>query len=114
MDSASMKDDGERLSVDEYRRRAERGEFSARGDVELLEGLLVPQARRSLKHDAAIEKIQEMVGKLVPNGWHFQVQQAIRTADSQPEPDIAIVRDALDGYADRAPEPEDIALVIEV
>jgi hypothetical protein len=103
----------ERITLDEYRRRAALGEFSGSQGVELLEGTLVPKARQSLKHEGALEKIQELLGKLVPEGWQLRVQQPIRVLDSQPEPDVAIVRKTLDDYAGRAPEPEDVALVFE-
>ena len=103
----------ERLTVDDYRRRAALGEFSASANFELLEGVVVPKARQSLRHEGALEKIQEVLRKLLPEGWHLRVQQPIHTTDSQPEPDVAIVAGALDGYTNRPPRAEDVALVVE-
>ena len=103
-----------RLTLDEYRRRAALGEFSASKAAELLEGVVVPKVRQSLKHEAALERIQDVLGKLVPNGWHMRIQQPFVTGNSQPEPDVAVVRNALDNYEGRSPAPEDVAIVIEV
>jgi Uma2 family endonuclease len=104
----------ERITVDEYRRRAARGEFSTSKSFELLEGVVVPKARQTLKHETALENIQEVIGKMAPGGWHLRVQQPLACGTSQPEPDAAMVRDALDQYEDRPPEPNDAALVVEV
>ena len=71
--------------------------------------------RQSLRHEAAIEKIQDVLGKLIPNGWHLRIQQPLATApDSLPEPDAAVVRNVLPEFADRPPGPEEVAIVIEV
>ncbi len=104
----------ERLTVDEFRRKAAMGEFSESKQFELLEGVVVPKARQALKHETALENIQDVIGKLTPGGWHMRVQQPMNCGDSQPEPDAVIVRDALDMYEDRPPRATDVSLVVEV
>lgn len=103
----------ESISLDDYRRRAALGEFSVSGAVELLEGKIVPKARQTLRHEGALERLQEILGRMIPNGWHLRVQQPLATVDSQPEPDIAVACNTLDGYVNRPPRAEEIALVIE-
>jgi Uma2 family endonuclease len=103
----------QRMTVEEYCRSLAQGEFGAVGSVELLEGRVVSKARHSLRHDGAVERIREVLATLVPGGWHLQVAQPILTPDSQPEPDVAIVADALDSHASRAPRGEEIALIVE-
>lgn len=47
--------------------------------------------------------------------WHTCIQRAITLSnDSEPEPDIALVRGCLEDYKDRHPERGDILLVVEV
>jgi hypothetical protein len=104
----------ERMTVDEYRRRAASGEFSKSKAFELLEGVVVPKARQNLKHETALENIQNLIGKMVPGGCHMRIQQPIDCGDSQPEPDAVIVPDALDNYESRPPRPEHIGWLIEV
>lgn len=104
----------ERMTIDEYHRRVAAGEFADRGTVELLEGVVTCKARQSLRHEGAVEKVREVLQKLLPEGWHLRIQQPILTTDSRPEPDVALVQGAIDGYLNRLPEAEDVALVIEV
>jgi len=104
----------ERLTVDEFRRKAARGELSQSKTFELLEGVVVAKARQTLKHETALENIQNLIGKLTPGGWHLRVQQPLNCSDSLPEPDAAIVKDALDMYVDRPPMPNMVSLVVEV
>src|SRR5215471_19903997 len=87
-----------RLTVDEFRRKAAMGELSQSKSFELLEGVVVAKARQTLKHETALENIQNLIGKLTPGGWHMRVQQPMNCGDSQPEPDAVIVKDALDQY----------------
>lgn len=104
----------ERVTVDEYRRRAAMGEFSQSKTFELLEGVVVLKARQALKHETVLENIQTIIGKMVPGGWHLRVQQPMNCGDSQPEPDAVMVRDALDQFENRPPSANDVGLVIEV
>jgi Uma2 family endonuclease len=40
--------------------------------------------------------------------------RAVTTRDSEPEPDVSVVRGRRRDYADRHPGPEDVALLVEV
>src|SRR5262245_52960634 len=104
---------GKQMTVEEYRRGLAQGEFGPAGSFELLEGRVVAKARQSLRHDGALERIRDVLVKIVPGGWHLQVAQAIQTTDSLPEPDVAIVADALDGHTSRVPRGEEVVLIVE-
>jgi hypothetical protein len=101
------------ITIEEYRCGLAQGEFGPPGSVELLEGRVVAKARQSLRHDGAVEKIREALAKLVPGGWHLRMAQEILTPDSQPEPDVVILADALDSHTSRLPRGEEIALIVE-
>ncbi len=53
---------------------------------------------------------------VVPSGCHARIEGAVRipSRDSEPEPDIAVVRGEIDDYEDRHPNPADVALVVEI
>jgi Uma2 family endonuclease len=51
---------------------------------------------------------------VLPSGWRLRNQSAIRTTDSVPEPDLAVVRGAARDYAQRHPGPADTAMVVEI
>ena len=44
----------------------------------------------------------------------ISIQDPIRLADSEPEPDVALLQPREDFYAARTPEPADVLLAIEV
>ncbi|HZF40717.1 MAG TPA: Uma2 family endonuclease, partial [Blastocatellia bacterium] len=52
--------------------------------------------------------------RLLPHGWRAEEQEPITTEDSEPEPDVAVIRGAPRDYLERHPGPDDVALVIEV
>jgi hypothetical protein len=103
----------ERITVDEYRRKAALGQFGIERSFELLEGAVVSRATQSLRHEGALEKIQEVLGKMLPEGWHLRTKQPLATADSLPEPDVAVASDTLDDYATMPPRSDQVPLVIE-
>jgi Uma2 family endonuclease len=47
-------------------------------------------------------------------GWHCRSQSATTTADSEPEPDLAVIRGSERDYLTRHPGPADMALAVEV
>ena len=52
--------------------------------------------------------------KVLPNGWETRVQMGITLPGSEPEPDLAIVREQQAGYMTQHPGPADVGLVVEV
>ncbi len=82
--------------------------------VELLEGLVVPKMAHKPPHDCTVDLAREIIDSRLPKGWRVRVQSAITTADSQPEPDLAIVPGPASRYFDHHPTPQVIALLIEV
>jgi Uma2 family endonuclease len=50
----------------------------------------------------------------LPPGWDLRIQSAIVLADSQPEPDFALVRGSAADYVNRHPLPTDVGQLIEV
>ena len=103
-----------RFTVSEYHRLGESRVLAENDRVELLEGWIVPKMIHNPAHDATIELLDELLRPLLPAGWRIRIQSVITTADSEPEPDLAIVRGPAGRYLDQHPEAADIALVIEV
>jgi Uma2 family endonuclease len=103
-----------RWTVDEYHQLINAGVFDHDEKFELLEGWIVPKISGSPPHAVALDLTQEQLRSRLPFGWRLRIQSAITTADSEPEPDIAIVRGSARDYSSGHPEPQDIALVIEV
>jgi Uma2 family endonuclease len=103
-----------RFSVAEYHRLIELGILTEDDNLELLDGYLVHKMSRNPPHDAALQKGTKRWLRLLPAGWDLRVQSAITLAESEPEPDFAIVRGDENTYLTRHPGPADIGLVVEV
>src|SRR5947209_7411074 len=88
-----------RFTVDEYHHMIDAGFFAHDERFELLEGWIVPKMTRHPPHDVAIDLAQDMIRPLLPADWRMRIQSAITTQDSEPEPDIAVVRGSARRYA---------------
>jgi Uma2 family endonuclease len=82
--------------------------------VELLEGWIVQRMIHNPRHDATIDKAHDAIRDRLPAGWRIRVQSAVRTADSEPEPDLAIVRGPAERYSGMHPRAEDLGFIVEV
>jgi hypothetical protein len=103
-----------RFSVAEYHKLIEIGILTEDDNLELLEGYLVLKMARNPPHDGTIDLIREAVNPLLPPAWMLRIQEAITLTDSEPEPDLALVRGTARTYLTRHPRPADVGLLIEV
>lgn len=103
-----------RWSVAEYEELTERGFLTADDKVELLEGWIVPQMTHNAPHDSTIARLVEELYDFVRRQWRLRTQSAIHTADSVPEPDVAVVPGPIGRFDQQRPTLGDVQLVIEV
>ena len=103
-----------RLSVAQYREMARAGLLAPDDRVELLEGWLVQKTTKEPPHRIATRRTRVSLDAAVPPEWYVDSQEPIATTDSEPEPDVGVVRGRTEGYADSNPGAENVALVVEV
>src|SRR5579872_4886321 len=103
-----------RFSVAEYHRLIELGILTEDDNLELLEGYLVHKMARNPPHDGTMHQVLDVLGAHLPVGWKARTQSALTLSDSEPEPDLAVVRKDANGYRTRHPSPADAGLLIEV
>ncbi|MGB7156886.1 MAG: Uma2 family endonuclease [Tepidisphaeraceae bacterium] len=103
-----------RFSVEEYRRMAETGILSEDDNVELLEGWIVEKMTKGARHDYTIQATDNAIRSRLEPNWGVRIQSAIVLADSEPEPDLAVILNPPARYVDRHPSRDDIALLVEV
>lgn len=103
-----------RLSVTQYRDMIEAGILTEADPVEFLEGWLVTKMPKNPLHTLATQLASTQLAAVLPEGWFVNVQEPITTADSEPEPDVLVVRGQRRDYRERYPSPDDVALVVEV
>ena len=58
----------------------------------------------------------DAIQRALPTGWHARKEDPVRIPDrdSEPEPDVSVVRGELTDYLIRHPGPDDVPLVVEV
>lgn len=103
-----------RFSVDQYHQMIRLGILNEDDPVELMEGWLVHKMPKNPPHRAATKLTRNALEALVPDEWYVDAQEPITLKDSEPEPDIVVVRGNTRDYLDRHPGGQDLALVVEV
>jgi Uma2 family endonuclease len=104
-----------RFTLTEYHRLIELGFLTESDRVELIRGELVQMAAKGTPHSVCNTKLVRALDRLVGDRAVVRAQEPIiLPADSEPEPDVAIVRGQPDDYLSNHPYPNDILLVIEV
>lgn len=103
-----------RLSVAQYHGMIKAGILTEDDPVELLEGWLVAKMPKNPPHRLSTQLTREALADLLPAGWYVDAQEPITLLDSEPEPDVVVVRGQRRDYAERHPGADDLALVVEV
>jgi Uma2 family endonuclease len=103
-----------RLSLDQYRAMAREDILTTDDRVELLEGWLIVKMTKKPPHEIAKGLTQDFLIASKPPGWFVAIEGPAGTLDSEPEPDLMVVRGARRDYQEGAPGPHQIALVVEV
>jgi Uma2 family endonuclease len=103
-----------RFSVEQYHRMIETGVLTENDRVELVEGWIVEKMPQKPPHASTGSVLEEKLAPKLPKGWIIRGQRPITLEDSEPEPDLAIVRGPQQRYRTAHPTPADIAALIEV
>jgi hypothetical protein len=104
-----------RLTVAEFRRLAEVGVLDEDDRVELLEGQLVDMSPIGPRHALAVDTLRDLLAAVVAPPVRVRGQNPVTLDEgSEPQPDIALVRQPWHGYPGSHPGPADILLLVEV
>lgn len=103
-----------RFTVDEYHRMIASGIVGEDDPVELLEGWIVEMSPHGPDHRVAIHLVLDAVEPLLKSGWNAEVQVPLSAVDSEPAPDLSVVRGPRRRYLDHHPTGAEVALVVEV
>lgn len=103
-----------RLNVEQYHGMINAGILTESDPVELLDGCLVPKMPKRPKHSLVNGLVFEAISRLLPEGWFADFQEPITTENSEPEPDVRVVRGERRDFLDRHPGGADLGLLVEV
>jgi Uma2 family endonuclease len=81
-------------------------------NTELLYGFVYTKMSKSPLHTTLVRQLKQLLGPAVPPGYFVDSEQPISCKDSEPEPDILVVRGAIKDF--RREHPTTAELVIEV
>jgi len=104
-----------RFTITEYHRRAELDFFTEDDRVELIKGEIIKMVAKGRPHSVCNTRLYKELFKLLEEKATIRGQEPIIiTNNSEPEPDLTIVKNTPDDYFLNHPIPSDIFLVIEV
>jgi Uma2 family endonuclease len=104
-----------RFTVDEYLQMAQAGILNEDDRVELLDGEIVEMTPIGRPHAACVNALIRLLTFGAGSAAVVWVQGPVRLSEnSQPEPDIALLRPRAVPYRDADVEPRDVLLLIEV
>ena len=103
------------FNVAEYYQMARAGVLTEDERVELVRGEIVAMSPIGSRHAARVKWFNRHLGKWAQGRFIISVQDPIRLGDdSEPQPDLAILKPQDDLYASAHPMPGEVLLVIEV
>jgi len=104
-----------RFTVDEYHLMAQAGILSEDDRVELIRGEVVEMTPIGRRHAGAVDRLNQLFTSALGERVIVRVQNPVPvSADSEPQPDLALLRLSPDFYVETPLGPEEVLLVIEV
>ena len=104
-----------RFTVDEYYRMAEAGILGEDDRVELIEGEIVEMTPIGRRHQACVDRLTVLLVRVFGQVAQVRVQGPVRLSDdTEPQPDLMLLRQRPDFYASAEPTPDDVFLLVEV
>lgn len=110
LDLPEVRERVHRMSVEEYHRAGETGVFGK--DVELLQGIVVTKMSKSPLHETVADKLMDLLLDLVPREFQVRRDGPLTLRESEPEPDVSVVKGTRDDWAES--HPSTAQLVVEV
>ena len=104
-----------RFTVDEYHRMGQTGILGEDDRLELLEGEIAEMAPIGSRHQGTVDRLTELFSRRMADMATIRVQGPVRLGeDSEPQPDLTLLRRRADFYASAHPGPHDVLLLVEV
>ncbi len=104
-----------KFTVEQYQKMIELGILTKYDRVELIRGEIIEMSPVGTKHAACVRRLSNKLGQSLGNSIILSVQNPVVLNDnSQPQPDVALLKPRDDFYATAHPQPQDIFLLIEV
>ncbi|MEM9538179.1 MAG: Uma2 family endonuclease [Cyanobacteria bacterium P01_E01_bin.42] len=103
-----------RWTVEQYHQMIETGILTPRDRVELIRGEIVDVSPQKPVHAVLICLLADLLRERLQGNAYVRSQLPITLSNSEPSPDLAIVRGTARSYLTQHPLPDDIFWLIEV
>lgn len=103
-----------RFTVERYDAMIDAGILGENDRVELIRGEIVPKMPIGSPHAACVTRLMRLLNRVVGARAVISPQNPVRFFDSEPEPDVTVLKPRKDDYANSKPVPDDVLLIIEV
>jgi hypothetical protein len=103
-----------RFTCDEYYRMTKAGILGEDERIELIDGVIVIMAAQGGPHVTCVTKTRNHFLETLNEPVVVREEKPIDLGGSEPEPDLALAKGAVEDYIHHHPRPSDILLVVEV
>jgi Uma2 family endonuclease len=104
-----------KFTVEQYHKMVESGILTENDRVELIGGEIIEMSPIGTKHAACVNRLVNLLINLLGKRIILAAQNPVALNDnSEPQPDVALLKPRDDFYATAHPQPQDIFLLIEV
>lgn len=103
------------FNVAEYHKMIEAGVLHEDDRLELLGGEIVTMSPIGSRHAAYVDRLNRLFTKQLGDSVIVRVQNPVELSDeSEPQPDLSLLKPRADFYSAAHPKPDDIYLLVEV
>ncbi|MBI5755972.1 MAG: Uma2 family endonuclease [Nitrospirae bacterium] len=105
-----------RFNIETYHRLISTGILHEDDRVELIEGRIVDMTPIGTRHSACVKRLNSFFSRKLQGFAIVSVQDPVLLPreESEPEPDITLLKYKEDFYSDELPKAEDVLLIVEV
>jgi Uma2 family endonuclease len=104
-----------RFTWEEYHRMGETGVLGPEDRVELIEGEIIVMTPIGLRHAACLAELTRRLVPSIGDRALLWPQNPVRLPrDTEPQPDIVLLRPRADRYTTGSARPEDVLLLVEI
>ena len=102
------------ISVDEYERMVQAGVFAEDDRLELIFGEIVAMSPIGAQHVLVVNRLNNALVPALSGQALVSVQNPVRLLDSEPQPDLTLLRLQVEEHPDSLPLASDVLLLVEV
>jgi Uma2 family endonuclease len=104
-----------KFTVEQYHKMSEVGILTEEDRVEFIKGEIVEMSPIGLKYAATVNRLNQIFHRKLSDRVLVSIQNPIQlNNNSEPQPDVALLKSRADFYETKTPEVNDIFAIVEV